>query len=52
MLSVSSTESQRASSYLEVTFSELDSLVSNHLFVDVGTSECFMCNGRAGVVIR
>jgi hypothetical protein len=52
MLSVSSAESQRAGSYLEVTFGELDSLVSNHLFVDVGTSECFVCNGSARVVIR
>jgi len=43
---------QGALSDLEVTLSQLDPLVSDHLLVDVSTAQCFMCNGTAGVVVR
>jgi len=50
-LSVGSAESQGALSDLEVTLSQLDPLVSDHLLVDVGAAQCFMCDGAAGVVV-
>lgn len=48
---VSSPEGQRACAYLEIALGKLNSLVGDHLLIDICTSESLMCNGSAGVVV-